>query len=149
MKGLAAILVFVSLIVVAVIALVIVTFAPVLAATRPQGRMQDCTAQWLATGNPDRAAYQPFLRACLAGAVTAPAVRPVALRTPAAPKIRAAHMDSPHKALALKAAANGDSPSPGGNRMKMCGAKWQGLKAANATDGQTWHQFVSQCLRTH
>ncbi len=32
--------------------------------------------------------------------------------------------------------------------MKDCGAKWQSLKAANKTGGQTYQQFSKTCLST-
>ncbi len=31
------------------------------------------------------------------------------------------------------------------NVMKACGDKWQAAKAANATAGQTWPQYLSKC----
>jgi hypothetical protein len=33
------------------------------------------------------------------------------------------------------------------NRMSQCAAKWRGMKAKNATKGQSYRQFSSQCLR--
>ena len=34
-----------------------------------------------------------------------------------------------------------------GNRMKLCGARWQKLKASGKTQGQSWRQFSKTCLR--
>ncbi|MDH7795261.1 MULTISPECIES: hypothetical protein [unclassified Beijerinckia] len=33
------------------------------------------------------------------------------------------------------------------NAMKACGEKWQAAKAANATNNQTWPQFLSSCRK--
>ncbi|GGH24817.1 hypothetical protein GCM10007036_31490 [Alsobacter metallidurans] len=33
------------------------------------------------------------------------------------------------------------------NRMKECGAEWQAAKKAGKTEGKTWRQFSSECLK--
>jgi hypothetical protein len=33
------------------------------------------------------------------------------------------------------------------NKMKACGAEWQALKKAGKTQGKTWRQFSSECLK--
>ncbi|WP_406853809.1 hypothetical protein ABEG18_14710 [Alsobacter sp. KACC 23698] len=33
------------------------------------------------------------------------------------------------------------------NRMKECGAEWQTMKKAGKTEGKTWRQFSSECLK--
>ncbi len=33
------------------------------------------------------------------------------------------------------------------NKMKGCGAEWQALKKAGKTQGKTWRQFSSECLK--
>ena len=78
MKGLTAILVMVLAIVLAVVVLAVMTFRPAAAASRPQGRMQLCTAQWLDRHETDRSGYKPFLRQCLSGAVVEPVAFKVA-----------------------------------------------------------------------
>ena len=91
------------------------------------GPMQACTAQWQAQGL-SRGEYRPFLLKCLNGQAVA--------------------------AVTLKAASKFESTkkagrtSSQGNRMKMCGARWQTMKATGATNGLKWQQFSSQCLRT-
>jgi hypothetical protein len=106
------------------------------AAAKPQGPMQTCTAQWLAmrnAGDLHGQNYKSFIRLCLQSKASDWA--PVTSKADTGKK-------APAKPRALKAKASG------GNRMKLCGAKWQGMKAANATNGQTWRQFSSQCLRS-
>jgi hypothetical protein len=35
----------------------------------------------------------------------------------------------------------------GSSRMKVCAAQWQDLKKTGRTNGQTYRQFSSQCLK--
>ncbi len=70
MKRLYAIIAVVSAIVVAVVALAVLTFGTAMAGERPQGRMQVCTAQWRESGA-DRAGYKAFIRQCLNAAPVA------------------------------------------------------------------------------
>lgn len=120
-------------------ALMMLAAAPAFAAVKPQGPMQTCTAQWLdmrKAGDLHGQNYKSFIRLCLQGKTSD--------WTPAASKA-AARKITPAKARPLKARA--PKQTSGSNRMKMCGAKWQAMKAANTTNGQTWRQFSSQCLR--
>ena len=135
MKGLTAILVMVSAIVIAVVVLAVMTFRPAAAATRPQGRMQLCTAQWLDRHEPDRSGYKPFMRECLTGAtgVTVSAKTGKAVASRATGKTSAAKKSGPKKP----------------NRMSVCAAQWRQEKASGKTGGQTYRQFSSQCLRAH
>ncbi len=124
----------------AAVLLVLAAASPAFAAPKPQGPMQTCTAQWLVmreAGDLHGENYKSFIRLCLQGKT--------ADWTPAARKT-VARKKAPAKARPLKAKASGGGTSSGG-RMKICGAKWQALKAANATNGQTWRSFSSQCLR--
>lgn len=128
---------------------------PVLAAPKPQGPMQTCTAQWMAmrqAGDLRGQNYKSFIRLCLQGKTTdwTPAGAKTARKT--APAEARAFKSKPLKAKALKAKSSEKKSSTGGGissggRMKACGAKWQAMKAANATNGQTWRQFSRQCLK--
>lgn len=100
--------------------------APAVAEDRPNGRMQACTLQWQEAGRAP--AYKAFLKQCLSKPVT---VTVAAKKTASARK--------------AKATAARKTPSP--NRMKVCGAQWQKLKADGATGGQTWRDFSRQCLK--
>lgn len=87
---------------------------------RPNGRMQTCTKQWLDRRDAGQIeTYKPFLRACLDG------------RTVAVP-------------VAARTQTRTNKP----NRMKVCGARWQQMKASGETGGQTWRQFSAKCLKT-
>ncbi len=132
MKGLTAILVMVSAIVVAVVVLAIMTFRPAAAASRPQGRMQLCTAQWLDRHEPDRSGYKPFMHQCLTGATGVAVINKTAAS----------------KATDKKAGAKKSGPKKP-NRMSVCAAQWRQEKASGTTGGQTYRQFSSQCLRAH
>jgi hypothetical protein len=48
-------------------------------------------------------------------------------------------------ALAAAACLLSFSASAQDNVMKTCGDKWQAAKAANATGGKTWPEFLSAC----
>lgn len=90
---------------------------------RPNGRMQTCTKAWLERRDAGQTEpYKPYLKACLAG------------QTPSTPTAMA------HKT----SRQTGKRP----NRMKLCGAKWQDMKARGATGGQSWRDFSRQCLKT-
>lgn len=145
MKRLAAILIVISIIVIAIITLAVTTFiSPAMAASangRPQGRMQACTQQWMdlkAAGQTGPAGYRTFLRQCLSGQTAGLAVP---LAQPSVRRVKVSGK-SPDK-------SPGTPPGKAPNRMKVCGAKWQQMKATGTTDGMTYRQFSSQCLRTH
>ena len=140
MKSLVAILVMVSAIVVAVVVLAVVTFRPASAATHPQGRMQLCTAQWLERNAPDRSGYKPFIRQCLTGATGV---------TVSAKTGRAVASTETDKKSGAKKTRNGKSGPKKPNRMSLCAAQWRQEKASGTTNGQTYRQFSSQCLRAH
>lgn len=123
----------------AAVLLVLAAATPVWAASKPQGPMQACTAQWLVmreAGDLHGQNYKSFIQLCLQGKT--------ADWTPAARKA-VARQKAPAKARPLKAKGSGGSTSSGG-RMKACGAKWQTMKAAGTTNGQTWRSFSKQCL---
>ncbi len=104
----------------------------VLGSARPAvsgGPMQACTAQWQAQGL-SRADYRPFLIRCLKDETVAPAPVKVAVKP---------------KPVKAKSTRHGTTAQAG--RMKACGAQWRQMKAAGTTEGQTWRQFASQCLR--
>ena len=48
-------------------------------------------------------------------------------------------------ALIVLGVALGGSTANAQSVMKQCGDQWQAAKAAGATNGQTWPQFLSQC----
>ena len=89
--------------------------------------MEQCTAQWLDL-KAAKPTYRPFLVQCLKNPPAVPA-----------PKPRVS------KASAAQASAKPKRP----NRMKVCGAQWQVMKANNTTNGMTYRQWSSQCLRSH
>ncbi len=139
MRGLMAIVVLVTALAAAIIVLAVMTFAPGLAkaAGKPQGRMQACTAQWLdlkAEGHPP--VYKTFIRECLAGKTAVASGGPVA-------KVHKARTSAVKRAPPVKLSARIKKP----NRMSLCAAQWREKKAAGATDGQTYRQFSSQCLK--
>ena len=94
--------------------------------------MEQCTQQWLdlrAAGKTGGLVYRLFLVQCLK---TAPAVP--------APKPRLS------KASAAKSSvAKPKRP----NRMQVCAAQWRDKKANNTTNGMTYRQWSSECLRSH
>lgn len=102
---------------------------PAVAADKPNGRMQVCTQAWQEAGRTE--AYKVFLTRCLSQPVQKVAVSTRA-KSGRAPTLKA------------KTAARRKAP----NRMKICGAQWQKLKAEGATGGQTWRAFSKQCLKT-
>jgi hypothetical protein len=106
--------------------------SPAVAADKPNGRMQACTQAWQEAGRTE--VYKVFLTRCL----SQPAVKKVAV------SIRA----KPGRAETPKAKTATRKKSIGPNRMKICGAQWQKLKAEGATGGQTWRAFSKQCLKT-
>ena len=93
--------------------------------------MEQCTLQWLdlrAAGKTGGLVYRSFLIQCLK---TAPAVP--------APKPRASRSEA------------GGSPTAKPkrpNRMQVCAAQWRDMKANNKTNGMTYRQWSSQCLRS-
>jgi hypothetical protein len=99
---------------------------PAAAEDKPNGRMQTCTQAWQDAGRTQP--YKVYLRQCLSKPVTVAATKTTKTR----------------KAKA-KATAAGKAARP--NRMKVCGAQWQKLKAEGATGGQTWREFSRQCLK--
>ena len=109
------------------------------AATPAQSKMQQCAAQWQTmkkankTGGQD---YKTFSSTCMKGTTAAPAVTPVPMAKPVAGKPAAAVVPTASKA-------------PAGDRMKQCAAQWQTMKAQNKTNGMTYKQWSSQCLKTH
>jgi hypothetical protein len=119
----------------AAVLLALAAATPAYADPKPQGPMQTCTAQWLVlrdSGDLHGQVYSSFIRLCLDGKTadwTAPAGR---------------SSKSERTSIRTRSLKTG---SKRGNNMKICGAKWQAMKAANATNGQTWRQFSTQCLR--
>ncbi len=104
------------------------------AATPAQSKMQQCAAQWQdlkkanKTGGQD---YKTFSANCMkAGPAPAP--------TPAV------NVSKPAAAVV----PTGAKAAPG-DRMKQCAAQWQTMKAQNKTNGMTYKQWSSQCLKTH
>jgi hypothetical protein len=68
----------------------------------------------------------------------APVTAPAAPSVPAAPTAPAA--TSPTKPASQAQLTQR-------NKMKGCGAEWQALKKAGKTEGKTWRQFSSECLK--
>ncbi len=119
------------------------------ASTQPS-KMQQCAAQWQdlkKAGKTNGQDYKTFSSACMKGTTTAPAA------TPAAPM---ANMPMPAAKPAMSSAkpaatvAKTSGGSNGGqNRMKQCAAQWDQMKATGKTNGMTYRQWSSQCLKTH
>ncbi len=112
--------------------------APMPVATAPAaggGKMQQCAAQWNdlkahnRTGGQD---YKTFSSNCMKGTTQ------VAMAPTVAPK---------SKPAAAVVPAGGKMSQQ--DRMKQCGAQWTQMKAQNKTNGMTYKQWSSQCLRTH
>ncbi|WP_460451601.1 hypothetical protein [Alsobacter sp. SYSU BS001988] len=70
-----------------------------------------------------------------APAAAAPAAAPAAPAAPAA------------AAPASEAKKPSEAQMASRNRMKECGAEWQTMKKAGKTEGKTWRQFSSECLK--
>lgn len=97
-----------------------------------QSIMKVCAAEWSqakASGTTGGASWQQFLAQCRArqnGAATAapaPAPAPAPQPAPAA--------------------------APAQSVMKQCAAEWSSAKAAGATNGATWRQFLEGCRTRH
>lgn len=111
------------------------------AAAAQQSKMQQCAAQWQdlkKTGKTNGQDYKTFSSACMKGA-TAPATTPAPAAKPAA---------SAAKPAAAVAKTSGGATG-GQNRMKQCAAQWDQMKASGKTNGMTYRQWSSQCLKTH
>lgn len=107
--------------------LLLVTATRAVAANSP---MEECTAQWLAlkaAGKTGGQAYRAFLIECLKQGPVAPVVA-------AKPSRSASHRTDPAK-----------PKRP--NRMQVCAAQWRDMKAGNTTNGMTYRQWSSGCLR--
>ncbi len=92
--------------------------------------MEQCAVQWrdmAAAGKTVGVDYRTYAAECLK------ANRQV---TPSAPVSG--------KSKPAKASATGKRP----NRMSVCAAQWRQMKAQNTTNGLTYRQFSSQCLRS-
>ena len=103
-----------------------------LAATTNQSPMQQCAAQWQTlkkTNTTGGQTYKAFTTACMKTASLAPT-----------PAVSAA---KPSKRVALA----GKTGQP--NRMSQCAAQWSQMKAQNKTNGMTYKQWTSQCLKSH
>ena len=98
--------------------------SPAVAADKPNGRMQTCTLAWQEAGRSQP--YKTYLTECLSKPAT------VATKT----AVRGG--EKPKKPKKPK----------GPNRMKVCGAQWQALKAEGKTNGLSWREFSRQCLTT-
>ena len=116
-----------------VVAVVLAAMArPVLADNSP---MEQCAAQWrdmTAAGKTVGRDYRTFAAGCLKANAQASAQVPVS--TPISGS--AARRPKPAK-------ASGKRP----NRMSVCAAQWRQMKAQNTTNGLTYRQWSSQCMR--
>ncbi|MCP8940900.1 hypothetical protein NK718_20425 [Alsobacter sp. SYSU M60028] len=85
------------------------------------------------------------LSAAVALGVASPAFAQTAT-TPAKPAATA-----PAKPAAAAPSTSTKAPTPAQtaqrNKMKACGSKWQAMKKAGKTQGQTWREFSSDCLK--
>jgi hypothetical protein len=102
------------------------------AADKPNGRMQACTQAWQDGGR--ARPYKIFLRQCLSNP-------PAQFVSVTAEKRAGKTPGGKRKAKAVKKAARP-------NRMKICGAQWQKLKAEGATEGRTYREFSKACLKS-
>ena len=92
--------------------------------------MEECTARWLdlkAAGKAGGQVYRAFLIECLKQGPVAPVV---------AARARGA---TAHNVVAVKAKRP--------NRMQVCAAQWRDMKAGSTTNGMTYRQWSSRCLR--
>jgi hypothetical protein len=67
-----------------------------------------------------------------------------AVTAPAAPAPAAAPAAA---APATEAKKPSEAQMASRNRMKECGGEWQTMKKAGKTEGKTWRQFSSECLK--
>jgi hypothetical protein len=113
------------------------------AATAGGSSMKECAAQWQTMKTQNKTGgqtYKDFSKTCMSkGAAATPAAAP-------APAPVAAAKPAAVKATATTTASASTTKAAPGQRMKDCGAKWQSLKAANKTNGQTYQQFSKGCL---
>ncbi len=109
----------------------------VLAATADLSPMQQCAAQWQTLKKTNKAGgqtYKAFTTTCMK---TMQAATPV-------PAVGAA---KPAAAAAVASAGKAKAGHP--NRMSQCAAQWNQMKAHNKTNGMTYKQWTSQCLKSH
>ena len=92
--------------------------------------MEQCAVQWrdmTAAGKTVGLDYRIYAAGCLKANRQAPAPAP-AMSAPAIGKSKPGKPKRP-------------------NRMSLCAAQWRQMKAQNTTNGLTYRQFSSQCLR--
>ncbi|WP_158266854.1 hypothetical protein [Alsobacter soli] len=81
-------------------------------------------------------------------ATTNPLKKPATTAAPAAPATAPTAPAAPSAAApAAEKKAPSEAQMAARNRMKECGAEWQAAKKAGKTEGKTWRQFSSECLK--
>jgi len=106
-----------------------------LAATANQSQMQQCAAQWQTlkkTNKTGGQTYKAFTTTCMKS-------------TPAATPAPTPAVSAAKPATAV--ASTGKTGQK--NRMSQCAAQWNQMKAQNKTNGMTYKQWTSQCLKSH
>ncbi len=105
------------------------------AATANQSPMQQCAAQWQTlkkTNKTGGQTYKAFTTTCMKTAQAATPAPAVGATKPAAAVASAGKAKAGHH-----------------NRMSQCAAQWNQMKAHNKTNGMTYRQWTSQCLKSH
>ena len=117
-------------------------------AANAQSVMRECATEWKqaqTAGTTGSQSWPQFLAQCRTrqGSAAAPSTSTAA---PApAPQSGSLFPWSQPSAPSSAAASNAGAPSAGQSVMKLCASQWKDAKAAGATGGQTWPQFLSQC----
>src|ERR1700735_5509645 len=107
--------------------------------------MRACAGEWKqdqAGGTTGGQAWPQFLAQCRTrqGAAASPTTAPAP-----APQSGSLFPWSQPSAPSSATASNAGAPSASQSVMKVCASQWTDAKAAGATGGQTWPQFLSQC----
>src|SRR5580704_7840363 len=117
-------------------------------AANAQSVMRTCATEWKqaeAAGTSQGQSWPQFLAQCRTRQGAAPAPSSSTVAPAPAPQSGSLFPWSQPSAPSSAAASNAGAPSAGQSVMKLCAGQWKDAKAAGATGGQTWPQFLSQC----
>lgn len=117
-------------------------------AANAQSVMRTCATEWKqaeAAGTTQGQSWPQFLAQCRTRQGSAAAPSSSAAAPAPAPQSGSLFPWSQPPAPSSAAASNVGASSTGRSVMRLCASQWKEAKAAGATAGQAWPQFLSQC----
>ncbi len=132
-----------------ILGLAIVVFVAVcgqaLAGKVVQSPMEQCAGQWHDLKAANAAAgrdYRTFTAQCLKTQAAMPQAASPQSVAASAPVDRMGHAK-----MRLKRRTPGNAKTRRPSKMALCAAQWQDMKAGNRTNGLTYRQWTSQCMK--